>query len=121
MLPHLGLNILLLLLLLSLIQVLPVGASKGAGVQWLLHHLGMSPDGLLACGDGENDIEMLQLATVGVAMGNAGPKVKSVADAVLSSNDDDGVAQAIHEYVLKPWGLSGGGVAVAAAAASKGG
>jgi len=48
------------------------GASKGDGVSWLLQHLGRSPAGLLALGDGENDIEMLQLAAVGVAMGNAG-------------------------------------------------
>jgi Cof subfamily protein (haloacid dehalogenase superfamily) len=99
----------------GMLEVLPLGASKGAGVQWLLKHLGLSPAGLLACGDGENDIEMLQLAAVGVAMGNAGQKVKSVADAVLSSNDEDGVAQAIHEYVLKPRGLSDGAVAVSAA------
>lgn len=78
----------------------------------------MSPDGLLACGDGENDIEMLQMAAVGVAMGNAGQKVQSVADAVMSSNDDDGVAQAIHEFVLKPRGLIAGGVAVTAAVAA---
>jgi hypothetical protein len=53
------------------------------------------------------------LATVGVAMGNAGAKVKGVADAVVGSNDEDGVAQAIHEYVLKPRGLSEGAAAVA--------
>lgn len=92
----------------GMLEVLPVGASKGAGVQWLLNHLGISPSGLLALGDGENDIEMLQLAAVGVAMGNAGPKVKAVADAVTASNDDDGVAKAIHEYVLKPRQLSEG-------------
>jgi hydroxymethylpyrimidine pyrophosphatase-like HAD family hydrolase len=106
---------------------LPLGASKGAGVAWLLDHLGMNPTGLLALGDGENDIEMLQLAAVGVAMGNAGAKVKGVADAVMGSNDVDGVAQAIHEYVLKPRGLSEGKTAASvaveaqAAAAAAGG
>jgi hydroxymethylpyrimidine pyrophosphatase-like HAD family hydrolase len=107
-----------------LLQVLPLGASKGAGVAWLLNHLGLNPAGMLALGDGENDIEMLQLAAVGVAMGNAGAKVKGVADAVMASNDEDGVAQAIHEYVLKPRGLSEGSSAVAApsvAAAAAGG
>jgi HAD superfamily hydrolase (TIGR01484 family) len=52
--------------------VLPLGASKGGGVSWLLHHKGLSAAGLLALGDGENDIEMLQLAAIGAAMGNAG-------------------------------------------------
>jgi hydroxymethylpyrimidine pyrophosphatase-like HAD family hydrolase len=42
-------------------QVLPLGASKDAGVSWLLHHLGMDPAGLLALGEREKDIEMLQL------------------------------------------------------------
>jgi hydroxymethylpyrimidine pyrophosphatase-like HAD family hydrolase len=105
------------------LQVLPLGASKGAGVSWLLNHLGMDSAGLLALGDGENDIKMLQLAAVGVAMGNAGAKVKAAADVVVGSNDEDGVAQAIHEYVLKPRGLSQGAAAVAvpATAAAAGG
>jgi hydroxymethylpyrimidine pyrophosphatase-like HAD family hydrolase len=88
------------------LQVLPLGASKGDGLSWLLNHLGMSPGGLLAMGDGENDIEMLQLAAVSAAMGNAGPKVKAAADYVMGSNDEDGVAQAIQRFVLEPRGLS---------------
>jgi hydroxymethylpyrimidine pyrophosphatase-like HAD family hydrolase len=88
------------------LQVLPLGASKGEGVSWLLNHLGMSPTGLLAMGDGENDIEMLQLAAVSAAMNNAGPKVKAAADYVMGSNDEDGVAQAIQRFVLEPRGLS---------------
>ncbi len=67
--------------------------------------------GLLALGDGENDIEMLQLAAVSAAMGNAGPKVKAAADYVMVSNDEDGVAQAIQRFVLEPRGV---GVAQAA-------
>jgi hypothetical protein len=43
-------------------QVLPLGASKGAGVSWLLDHLGMDPAGLLALGDGENDMKLCCLA-----------------------------------------------------------
>jgi hypothetical protein len=50
----------------------------------------------------ENDLEMLRLARLGVAMGNAGPAVKAAAAAVVASNDDDGVAQAVEEYVLAP-------------------
>jgi hydroxymethylpyrimidine pyrophosphatase-like HAD family hydrolase len=68
---------------------------------------------MLAMGDGENDIEMLQLAAVSAAMGNAGGKVKAAADYVMVSNDEDGVAQAIERFVLQPRGAavgSGGGV-----------
>lgn len=50
----------------------------------------------------ENDIEMLQLAALGVAMGNAGARVKAVARAVVGTNDEDGVAQAIEAHVLAP-------------------
>lgn len=45
-------------------QVLPEGASKGAGLQWLLQHLGVDPVNVMAMGDGENDVEMLQMAGV---------------------------------------------------------
>jgi hydroxymethylpyrimidine pyrophosphatase-like HAD family hydrolase len=63
---------------------------------------------MLAMGDGENDIEMLQLAAVSAAMGNAGAKVKAAADYVMVSNDKDGVAQAIERFVLQPRGLAVG-------------
>jgi len=56
----------------------------------------------MALGDAENDIEMLKLVGWGVAMGNAGEKVKAVADAVVRSNEEDGVAEAIEKFVLAP-------------------
>ena len=54
----------------------------------------------MAIGDGENDIEMLTLVGWGVAMGNANSLVKSAAKAVTGTNDEDGVAKAIYEYIL---------------------
>ena len=48
----------------GMLEVLPPSASKGAGVTRVLQHLGVSPDDVMALGDGENDIEMLQLAGV---------------------------------------------------------
>ncbi|GBF87560.1 haloacid dehalogenase-like hydrolase [Raphidocelis subcapitata] len=86
----------------GMLEVLPLGASKGAGVEWLLREMGRDPAHLMAIGDGENDIEMLQLAALGVAMGNAGPRVKAAADRVVASNDEDGVAEAIEAHVLGP-------------------
>ncbi len=83
-------------------QVLPLGASKGAGVAWLLDHLGMSYSNVLAVCDGENDLEMLSMAGIGVAMGNAGPTVRAVADAVVATNNEAGVAEAIQRFVLEP-------------------
>ena len=58
-------------------QVLPLGASKGDGLGRLLKLLGVDPAAVLACGDGENDVEMLQMVGTSVAMGNAGAPVRS--------------------------------------------
>ena len=55
---------------------------------------------------GENDVEMLRFCGLGVAMGNAGEKVRAAANAVVSSNSEDGVAEAIERFVLQPRGLS---------------
>lgn len=90
----------------GMLELLPSGASKGAGVQWLLDRLGVDPQRCMAIGDGENDVEMLKLCGLGVAVGNAGSAARSVADVVVASNDEDGVAQAIEQYVLRPRGLS---------------
>jgi len=79
----------------GMLEVLPPGANKGDGVRRLLEHIGVSPAKVIAFGDGENDIEMLELVGVGVAMENASPKLKSRAAFLTSSNDDDGVARVL--------------------------
>lgn len=86
----------------DMLEVLPPKASKGAALRGLLHELGVPPERVLAIGDGENDIEMVQLAGFGVAMGNAAASLKEAADYVVSSNDADGVAEAMERFVLKP-------------------
>jgi Cof subfamily protein (haloacid dehalogenase superfamily) len=85
----------------EILEVLPLAASKGAGLSVLLERMGLDPAHMLALGDGENDIEMLQLAGIGVAMGNAMPKLKVVADHVTVSNDEDGVAVAVEQFALR--------------------
>ncbi|GAX84048.1 hypothetical protein CEUSTIGMA_g11472.t1 [Chlamydomonas eustigma] len=84
----------------GMLEVLPLGASKGSGVAWLLDHLGVDAHDIMAIGDGENDIEMLQMAGMSVAMGNASKRVQDAADVRVSSNDEDGVAEAIKRYVI---------------------
>lgn len=54
----------------------------------------------MAIGDGENDIEMLKLANLGVALSNGSEKTKAIADMVGLSNDEDGVADAIYRYAF---------------------
>jgi len=82
------------------VEILPLGASKGAGVARLLADLGIDPQRVMAIGDAENDVEMLQLVGTGVAMGNAVARLKTVADHVVAGNDEDGVAEAIGRFVL---------------------
>lgn len=60
---------------------------------------------LLPCAAGENDVEMLKLCGLGVAMGNAGPPTLAAADEFTASNAADGVARAIERFVLGPRGL----------------
>jgi HAD superfamily hydrolase (TIGR01484 family) len=82
------------------LEILPAGASKGAGVKSVLRDLKVPTEQVMAVGDGDNDIEMLQLVGVGVAVENATPKLKEVAKHVVASNDADGVAEAIERFVL---------------------
>lgn len=82
------------------VEILPHGASKGAGLMKLLDALGIPPEDTMAIGDGENDIEMLRMAGLGVAMGNSPDSVKAAADAVVATNDEDGVADALERFVL---------------------
>ena len=84
----------------EMLEVLPPGASKGAMLRQLLKILKVDAAKVMAVGDAENDIEMIQLAGVGVAMGQAAQHVKDAADHVVASNDADGVAEALERFVL---------------------
>ncbi|WP_077336714.1 sugar-phosphatase [Vibrio ruber] len=75
-------------------------SNKGFGIQAVAERLGI-PAALVMCiGDAENDHHMLEYAGLGIAMGNAMPQTKAIADDITASNDEDGVAQAIEKYVL---------------------
>lgn len=75
--------------------------NKGAGVRYLAEELlGIEASNVMTIGDNFNDIEMLEYAGIGVAMGNAPADVKAVAKWVAPSVEEDGVAAAIEEFVL---------------------
>ncbi|XP_042001165.1 endoribonuclease YBEY, chloroplastic-like isoform X1 [Salvia splendens] len=84
----------------DMLEIVPLGTSKGSGVKILLDHLGATPDEVMAIGDGENDVEMLQLASLGVALSNGSEKAKAVANVIGISNDEDGAADAIYRYAF---------------------
>lgn len=60
----------------------------------------MEREDVVCCGDGYNDISMIKYAGVGVAMGNAQPEVKEAADYVTLGNDEDGLVEVIHKFIL---------------------
>ena len=72
--------------------------SKAAAMQKIGERYGISREEMIAVGDGPNDIEMLEYAGLGIAMGNASEEVKRHAGSVTASNDDEGVLQVIRKY-----------------------
>ncbi len=77
------------------IEINSVNAGKGKAMLALARELGIRQEETLAFGDGTNDCEMLAMAGLGVAMQNADPKVKAVADEVTDTNNNAGVAKTI--------------------------
>jgi len=75
-------------------------ACKWGAIASLARSRGIAPEEIVAIGDDENDISMLRAAGLGVAMGNAARAVKSAADIVTTSNDEDGAARIV-EKVLR--------------------
>ena len=73
-------------------------SGKGRGILHLCELLGIDPARTMACGDEENDLDMIRRAAFGVAMANALDSVKREADFVTKSNEEDGVADAIEEF-----------------------
>lgn len=74
--------------------------SKKKALIELMGRLGVAREQLMCCGDAPNDIEMIEYAGLGVAVGNAWGGTKEHADYVTGTNDEDGVAQAIERFVL---------------------
>ena len=82
------------------LEIVPVGVNKGAAVCGLAERLGLSLSQVMACGDNDNDLTMIECAGLGVAMGNATDAIKTAARFVRATNDEDGVARAIECFVL---------------------
>lgn len=82
------------------IELSPCGADKGMGLRMLCERLGLPLSRTMAVGDSENDLPILRLAGLPVAMGNAIPEVKAICRATVADNDHDGVAEAIRQFLL---------------------
>ena len=73
---------------------------KGAAVKQLAEQLGLEAREVMALGDNENDLPMIEYAGLGIAMGNATENIKNTASFITASNDAHGVAVAIEKFVL---------------------
>lgn len=85
----------------SLGQILAYSVSKMEALKWVLERWELSLENVIAFGDDTMDIDMIRECGIGVAMGNAIPEVKEVADIVTSSNDEDGVAEVLESMFLR--------------------
>ena len=75
------------------------GVSKGSGLQFVADRIGFTPPQTVACGDGENDRELLDWAGFGVAVANAHPDILRRADLVVPPVEEEGVAALLEAYL----------------------
>jgi len=84
------------------IDILPRDGGKGVGIRLTMERYGFTRDEVMAFGDGENDLPMLELAGVSVAMGNGSEKVKAMADYITNTVENAGVSKALRHFGLLP-------------------
>ncbi len=82
------------------LEIMPNNVSKTSAIEILMSKFNIQRSEIIAIGDNYNDIDMIQFAGIGIAMGNAPDGVKQYADNITFSNDEDGVAEAIKKYIL---------------------
>ena len=80
------------------VDIISKTGGKAAGIRKMMEIYDLRREEVLAFGDGENDIEMLEFVGTGVAMGNAEDKVKAIADYVTADIDDDGIWKALKHF-----------------------
>lgn len=73
--------------------------NKWTAIEYLLNKLDIRAEEVMAIGDNFNDKEMIQASGLGVVMGNSNPKMKEIADVIVSDNNSDGVFEAINKFI----------------------
>lgn len=81
-------------------EIYPIEATKSNGLRFLCEYFSIDQSEVVAVGDHFNDLDMIEFAGLGVAMGNAQPGVKEKADLVIGHHDEDGLALFIRERLL---------------------
>lgn len=82
------------------LEFMHLEGTKGHALRFLASHYGIPMEETIAMGDAMNDHEMVQAAGLGVAMANAVPALKEIADFITLSNNDDGVKHVLDKFVL---------------------
>lgn len=82
------------------IEIMPKNVDKATSLDRMLETVGLTRENTICCGDGFNDMTMIEYAGIGVAMANAQPPVKEVADYITKSNDEDGIVHVIDKFIL---------------------
>ncbi|GLB58784.1 Cof-type HAD-IIB family hydrolase [Cytobacillus sp. NCCP-133] len=82
-------------------DIVPSGVSKLNGLLYLGEYLGISRNKMVVIGDSSDDLEMIEAAGLGVAMGNAPAEVKKAADWLTRSNNQNGVSYMVKEHFRK--------------------
>ncbi len=83
-----------------LLEIIHSDVSKANGIDLLAKKLGIEQSEVMAIGDEENDVSMIEYAGMGVVMANGNERVKKLAQFVTKSNEEDGVAYAVEKFVL---------------------
>ena len=81
-------------------DIIAANGGKAVGMQFFSQLFNICPEEMMAFGDAQNDMDMLQYAGIGIAMGNAEEELKQVADDITSAVDEDGVWKALEKYGL---------------------
>jgi hypothetical protein len=84
----------------NVVEFVPKGTSKATGIAWLCEYLGVDRDDTYAVGDSVNDLDMLNYAGHGIAMGNGTAPAKEAAEYVTTDIHDDGIRHAMEHYGL---------------------
>ena len=82
------------------LEIMPTNASKTSAINILQKKFNVDKSEIIAMGDNYNDIDMLEYAGLGIAMGNSPDDVKKHANDVTLTNDEDGVAETLEKYVI---------------------
>ncbi len=81
------------------LEITKIGTDKGTALENLCEYLNIKPSEVMAFGDGENDLQFLDKAGTAIAMGNATDAVKSQADIITDTNNNQGVLKALKELI----------------------